>query len=53
MAIHSHPFGGVTLTGPDARRFREQITEKQILSVNLSLARKLSRDGFVKIPLDS
>lgn len=26
MAIDSRPFGGVTLTGEDAKRFHEQIT---------------------------
>jgi hypothetical protein len=55
MAIESTPFGGVKLTGEDARKFRAQVkfgrpknTAIEAAKRGVELARELSKNGSIR-----
>jgi hypothetical protein len=54
MSIKSHAFGRVTLTGEDAKKFRNQVTygkpkaaAKQSVKQGVKISRKLDSGAFV------
>ena len=56
MAVHSNTFGGLRLTGEEAKKFRNQVkygrsnaAAKATAKRGRGLADDLLRDGFVKI----
>ncbi len=56
MAVYSNTFGGLRLTGDDARKFRNQTTygrpgkgAQEAARRGNGLAASLLRDGFVKV----
>jgi hypothetical protein len=56
MAVHSNTFGGLRLTGDEAKKFRNQVkfgrnnaAAKAAARRGRGLAENLLRDGFVKI----
>lgn len=58
MSIKSNPFGGVTLSGKDAEKFKNQVlygkpnqAAKNTVKRGVALSRKFQRDGFITFVL--
>lgn len=56
MAVHSNTFGGLCLSGADAKKFRNQVraskpnaAAKSSAANGIAAAKKLLRDGSVKV----
>jgi hypothetical protein len=56
MSIKSHAFGRVTLTGPDAKKFKNQVVygkakpaAKMSVKRGVALVRKLSKSGVLTV----
>lgn len=50
MAIENGPFGGVTLTGDDAKAFLRQIAEQgEAYKIDVSSVRQLAETGAIRV----